>query len=112
MTRFPVPEGEQYQDTRGYPGLTRAADFIGQLGDPDHLRKSPALFYEFEEIGANARFGYKQPGDLRETYAKFYWNVVNPYIQHALRYLRLTHEGKEWITSLYSHVFAAEHDRI
>jgi hypothetical protein len=110
MTRFPVPEDDFYKDTRGYGGLVRAADFIGQLGDPNHLRKMPALFYEFEEMGINEKFGYQSPGDMREKYARFYWNVVSPYIQDALRYLRLTQEGKEWIVNLHSHVFDVEHN--
>jgi len=111
MTRFPVSDDEWYQDTKGYTGLLRAADFIGQLGDPNRLRKSPALFYEFEEIGINERYGYKTPGDLRDANAKFYWEVVSRYIQDALRYLRLTQEGKEWIASLYTNVFEVEHKR-
>jgi hypothetical protein len=110
MTRFPVPNDERHKDTRSYGGLVRAADYIGQLGDPDYMRKGPALFYEFEEIGTNARYGYKSPGDLRSTFAGFYWGVVSPYIQDALRYLHQTQEGKEWINNLYSLVFAAEHD--
>ena len=109
MTRFPAPQDERYQETRGYAGLVRASDYIGQLGDPDYLRKAPALFYEFEEIGANARHGYQSPSDLRTAFAGFYWSVVSPYIQDALRYLRQTQEGKEWIANLYSLVFAAEH---
>lgn len=111
MTRYPVPEGDAYRDTSGYPGLVRAADFIGQLGDPNYLRKIPALFYEFEETGENARIGYANPGDMRERYARFYWNSVNPYIQGALRYLRVTQEGKQWIANLHSHVFEVEHLR-
>lgn len=111
MTRFPVPDNEPYGDTKGYGGIVRAADFIGQLGDPDYLRKTPALFYEFEELGNNEKLGYKRPGDLRDSYAKFYWNVVSPLIQDALRYLRITQEGKQWINSLYAHVFTAEHTR-
>jgi hypothetical protein len=109
MTRFPAPNDERYRDTRGYGGLVRAADYIGQLGDPEYMRKSPALFYEFEEIGANERHGYKQPGDLRASFPGFYWGVVSPYIQDALVYLRQTQEGKEWIDRLYALVFAAEH---
>jgi hypothetical protein len=77
--------------------------------DGHYLRKIPALFYEFEEIGANSEFGYKNPGDMRKSYAKFYWNTVNPYIQDALRYLRVTQEGKQWIAKLHSHVFEVEH---
>ena len=109
MTRFPVPEDSAYAHTNGYGGLARAADYIGQLGDPEYRRKGPALFYEFEEIGANEKFGYKQPGDLRATFAQFYWGMVSPYIQDALRYLRQTQEGQEWIARLHSLVFAVEH---
>jgi len=112
ITRFPVPDGETYKDTKGYGGLVRAADFVGQLGDPDYLRKVPALFYEFEEIGNNEKLGYKNPGDMRDSYAKFYWKVVSPLIQDALRYLRITQEGKRWIDSLYSNVFMAEHAQV
>ena len=109
ITRFPVPDDDWYKDTKGYPGLVRAADFIGQLGDPNRPRKSPALFFEFEEIGKNEELGYKRPGDLHDSYAKFYWDVVSPYIQEALRYLRVTQEGKQWIANLYANVFGAEH---
>jgi hypothetical protein len=110
LTRFPVPEGEMYKDTKELPGLTRAADFIGQLGDPNYLRKSPALFYEFEETGSNAKYGYTHPGDLRASFAKFYYNVVSPYLKDALVYLNVTQEGKQWITNLNAHVFASERD--
>ena len=109
VTRFPPPDGEIYKDTKELGGLLRAADFIGQLGDPDNRRKAPALFYEFEEIGENTRFGYKTVGDLRNMYAKFYWKMVSPYIQDALRYLTMTEDGKQWIANMHSHVFDAEH---
>jgi hypothetical protein len=109
MTRFPVPDDDFYKDTKGYAGLVRASDFVGQLGDPSRPRKSPALFFEFEEIGSNEELGYKRPGDLHDNYAKFYWDVVSPSIQEALRYLRVTQEGKQWIANLYANVFGAEH---
>ncbi len=109
MTRFPKPASPAYDDTRGYGGLLRAADFIGQLGDPDYLRKIPALFYEFSEIGANAQYGYENPGQLRAGFASFYWNAVSPYIQDALKYLQVTQAGKQWIAYLHSHVFISEH---
>jgi len=110
MTRFPSPPDEMYKDTKVFGGLVRAADFIGQLGDPDYLRKSPALFYEFQELGLNEKLGYKAPNDLRKGYASFYWKSVNPFIQDALQYLRLTEDGKQWIANMHSHVFDAEHD--
>jgi len=109
MTRFPIPDDEFHKDTKSYAGLVRAADLIGQLGDPGYLRKIPALFYEFEELGTNAKIGYKNPEDMRKSYAKFYWNVVMPFIQEGLRYLRITQEGKQWISNLHSHVFSVEH---
>jgi hypothetical protein len=109
MTRFSVHQTELPKDSTDYPALVRAADFIGQLGDPNYLRKIPALFYEFEELGENAKMGYQTPGDMRRNYAKFFWNAVNPYIQGALAYLRVTQEGKQWVANLHSHVFAVEH---
>ena len=111
MTRFPIPDDEFHQNSSGFHGLARAADFIGQLGDPKYLRKIPALFYEFEETGANKVFGYKAPGDLRAGYDEFYWGVVSQHIQDALRYLRVTTEGKLWIANLHAHVFDAEHNK-
>ena len=109
-TRFPVPHDNDHQSTDDYPGLLRAADLIGQLASPNHMRKFPALFYEFEETGVNAALGYKNPGDLRANYPTFFWKVVTPYIQDGLRYLRGTETGKQWIANLYAHVFAMEHD--
>jgi hypothetical protein len=109
ITRYPVPDGDLYKDTCSYGGLVRAADFIGQLGDPSYLRKVPALYYEFEEIGANKRIGYKSPGHMRQNFTQFYWQEVRPYIQDALKYLQVTQEGKQWIANLHSHVFDMEH---
>ncbi|MBN2044366.1 MAG: hypothetical protein JW757_05030 [Anaerolineales bacterium] len=108
-TRFPPPDDPAYSDTSGYAGLTRAADFIGQLGDPNYLRKTPALYYEFEETNSNQSLGYTAPTDLRRSYAGFFWNIVNPYIQDAIKYLSITQNGKQWIANLYSHVFTVEH---
>lgn len=114
MTRFPVPDdGDQArQETNSYGGLLRAADFIGQLGDPNYLQKIPALFYEFEKTGSNKRMGYTSPDDMRRSFARFYWDVVSPYLKDALRYLQLTHEGKQWVANLHAHVFNVEHNRV
>ena len=109
MTRFPPPQDEKYKDTKGLGGLVRAADFVGQLGDPDYFRKTPALLYEFQELGLNEKFGYKSPHDMRKSYASFYWEQVNPYLKDALVYLRLTEDGKQWVANMHSHVFDSEH---
>ncbi|RLT39280.1 MAG: metal-dependent phosphohydrolase [Chloroflexi bacterium] len=109
MTRFPIPNDALHQQTSGYAGLVRAADFIGQLGDPGYLRKLPALYYELEEVSSESKIGYRSLDDMRYNYARFYWDVASPYIQDALNYLRVTQEGKQWIASLHSHVFDVEH---
>jgi hypothetical protein len=111
-TRFPVPSAEDPKVVTEYPGLVRAADLIGQLADPNYLRKLPRLFYEFEETGANARLGYSTPDDLRESYPKFFWQMVNDHIAGGLKYLRATQSGRQWIFNLYSHVFSEEHRQI
>jgi hypothetical protein len=108
-TRFPIPDDRDHQGTADYPGLVRAADLIGQLADPNYMRKLAALFYEFEETGTNIQLGYTTPDDLRDDYPAFYWNVVSRYIQDGLRHLRITQAGKQWIANLYSHVFTVEH---
>lgn len=110
LTRFPVPQDGDHQDTINYPGLVRAADLIGQLSDPRYLKKIGALFYEFEETGTNKHLGYRHPGDLRENYPKFYWKGVYPYIKDGLRYLSLTQQGQQVMANLYSNVFVVEHD--
>ena len=108
-TRFPVPEDEEHTNTADYPGLLRAADLIGQLADINYLCRTSALFAEFRETGASDKLGYRTPDDLRAAYPAFFWKAVCPYIGDALRYLRVTQEGKQWIANLYAHVFSEEH---
>jgi hypothetical protein len=108
-TRFPVPELEQHTSTSDYPGLLRAADLIGQLADINYPRKTSALFAEFRETGVSAKLGYQSAEDLRNAYPAFFWQAVHPFIGDALRYLRVTQEGKQWIANLYAHVFSEEH---
>ena len=109
-TRFPYSEAPEDPDINEEAGLLRAADLIGQLGDPHYLRKANALYYEFDEIGLNRQFGYDLPADLIDKYPQFYWGKVSPYIQEAIRYLNLTASGRQWINGLYANVFRAEHD--
>jgi hypothetical protein len=107
-TRFPPPPGGDSGNEEG--SLVRAADLIGQLGDPHYLRKANALYYEFEEVGMNRQLGYNSPADLTDLYPQFYYNGVAPHIQTAIRYLNVTSSGRQWIASLYSNVFRAERD--
>jgi hypothetical protein len=110
LTRFPVPAAEDHQETTDFPGLVRAADLIGQLSDPRYLNKIPALFYEFEETGTNAKLGYTNPGDLRRNYPGFYWSQVYPYIKGALPHLSVSQTGKMITANLYANVFVVEHE--
>ena len=111
LTRFPVPEDDDYAATDTEAGLVRAGDLIGQLGDPLYPRKLNALYYEFVETGVHERLGYSSPADLVEHYPQFYWSKIERYIGDALRFLEMTMEGKQWIANLYCHIFAIEHDR-
>ena len=109
LTRFPVPEGDDYADTASEPALVRAADLIGQLGDPNHARKLNALYHEFAEIGIATQLGYRSPADLAEQYPRFFWSKVEPYLTTALAHLERTVSGKAWIAYLYARVFVEEH---
>ena len=111
LTRFPVPNDEDHAATDTEAGLVRAADLIGQLGDPLYLRKLNALYHEFAETGVNEKLDYHSPADLVDCYPRFYWSKVERYIGDALRYLEMTIEGKQWIATLYCHIFVIEHDR-
>jgi hypothetical protein len=104
LTRFPVPPNEEYQCTRDYPGLARAADLIGQLSDPCYLQKITDLFEEFEEIGTNDLLGYHHPKDLLSGLPNFYRNQVHPYIPEAVQYLEVTPEGRQILANLYTNV--------
>jgi len=108
-TRFPGdhPPGAEIEEEAG---LLRAADLIGQLGDPHYIRKANALYHEFEEAGLNRQLGYDNPADLVDKYPQFYWNSVAPHVQTAIRYLNVTASGRQWIANLYSNVFRAERD--
>lgn len=112
LTSFPVPDKKDSEETKTFPGLIRAADLIGQLSDPRYLKKIVALYWEFEEIGVNKKFGFKSPEELRSNYPRFYWESTHQYIKDALRYLSLSQFGKQIIANLYSHIFVVEHKMV
>jgi hypothetical protein len=106
-TRFPPQEGHAFGEEAA---IVRAADFIGQLGDPNYIRKANALYHEFEEVGMNRQLGYDSPADIVNRYPQFYFNCVAPHIQTEIRYLNMTSSGRQWIASLYGNVFRAERE--
>ena len=108
-TRFPprlAEDGEEAEEA----SIVRAADLIGQLGDPNYLRKANALYCEFQEAGVNRQHGYESPSDIVERYPQFYWNSIAPHIQTGIRYLNATASGRQWIANLYGNVFRAERE--
>ena len=109
-TRFPVPTEEDAQESTDFPGLIRSADLIGQLADPQYMRKISALFAEFRETGQAAKMGYTTAADLRQGYPLFFWEVVTPFITEGIRFLRRTQEGQSWAANLYANVFTEEHE--
>lgn len=106
-TRFPPRQDQQWDQEAS---IVRAADFIGQLGDPNYIRKANALYHEFEEVGMNRQLGYDSPADIVNRYPQFYWNCVAPHIQTEIRYLNMTSSGRQWVGSLYGNVFRAERE--
>ena len=110
-TRFPYVASSSNDELNEEEGLLlRAADLIGQLGDPNYLKKANALFYEFEEVGMNKTLGYETPADVVYKYPQFYWKNVAPQIDMAIRYLNVTSSGRQWIANLHSNVFRAERE--
>ena len=115
-TEFPVPKHRLIENidakTIEMSTLVTSADLIGQLADPSYYRKIPALYYEFEETGANFRLGYSRPADLKKSYPAFFYNYVRPHISKALEYLNTTNDGRSWTSNLNFHVFCEEHRAI
>jgi hypothetical protein len=109
-TRFPPGDPVEGGDHGEEASIVRAADLIGQLGDPNYIRKANALYHEFEEVGMNRQLGYDSPADIVDRYPQFYWNSVSPHIQTAIGYLNMTSSGRQWIANLYANIFRAERD--
>ena len=111
LTRFPVPDDDDHRETDTEAAFVRAADLIGQLGDPLYPRKLNALYHEFAEIGVNAALGYADPADVADHYPRFFWSKVEPFLGDAVHALGMTVEGRQWLANLYSHVCVIEHGR-
>lgn len=108
QTRFFVLENNG-ENAANDSSLVRGAGLIGQLSNPQYLQRIGALFYELEESGAAKVLGYRHPGDLLQSYSKYYWTGIYPHIRESLGYLQLTQEGKQIVASLYANVFRMEH---
>lgn len=103
-TRFPVPDGPFWAETDTLRALVRAADLLGQLGDPCYLHKIPALFAEFQETGAHHRQGIADADAMRAAFPEFFETQVRPWVSDALDLLEVTEEGRRWIDGLRDHL--------
>ena len=107
FTRFPVvPAADANDNEDGM--LVRAADLIGQLGDPHYLRKANALYYEFEEVEQATRL-YFAGRSHRSLSAFFLEQHIAPHSkcdQLPQRYVERTVLD----CKLYSNVFCAERE--
>ncbi|MEM9620423.1 MAG: metal-dependent phosphohydrolase [Pseudomonadota bacterium] len=110
MTRFPVPHEGAYQQTDSLAGLVRAADLIGQMGDPQYLQKLSRLYAEFVETGEAERLGFDHAGALRSGFPEFFYAQVHPFIGAGITYLKRTWEGHQWIANLYHHLHMNQAD--
>ena len=104
MTRFPVPADPSYAGVTSLAGLVRAADLIGQMGDPLYGQKLARLFAELSETGEASRLGYANVGEMRRQFPTFFYNQVFPYITEGLRLLHKTQEGRQWEANLHNQV--------
>jgi hypothetical protein len=82
----------------------RAADLIGQMGDPNYVSKLSSLFVEFKENGEADRLGFANVAELRADSQAFFSAQISPYLPQALRLLRATDEGRAWVVSLYENI--------
>jgi len=103
-TRFPVTESAAKKGFDQLDSMVRAADLIGQLADPQYLRKMPALYYELREIGKLEEMGYSNPEQMRRAYSAFYRKFIQPYLFQALEFLQMTKKGRAWAAALDSHI--------
>jgi hypothetical protein len=85
--------------------LMRAADFIGQLGDPRYLQKANALYREFADTGVNQKFGCTSAAHLLDLYPQFDFKSLSTHLRSAIRYLNVTSSGRRRIDS---NIFRAE----
>jgi hypothetical protein len=103
-TRFPVPATAAHHICDDYPGLVRAADLIGQLGDTQYLAKIPRLYKEFVACRSPLLEHYRQPSDMVDLYPSFFETQVDQFIQEGLRYLSCSVEGRKVVRQLYRNV--------
>jgi len=107
--RFPVDPAQH--DNGGWPGLLRAAHLIGACGAPNLMIRMTALVLEYKEAGLLTQLNCNNAADFRRLYPDtIYRGMILPVIGPALRYLRETQEGQQWVANMHAHLLAEKHD--
>jgi hypothetical protein len=101
-TRFPPPPEvrETPRSRHSWPDMVRAADLIGQLADPNYLRKLPALYEEFLECGTADVMGLKNYRGLLQQFPNFVSQMIRPLVGEGFVALGAAPNGQRWIESL------------
>lgn len=107
-TRFP-PSNQVNLETTNYPGLLRAAHFIGAVADPNFMVKLKPLYLELQEAGITNQLGYTSVADLRAGYPPLYWNILHPFARDGAEYLKYTANGRQWLANMHAQLLAEEH---
>ncbi len=108
ITLFPVSRSAQEQPVGIIPALVRAADLLGQMADPQYLKKLPRLYAEFVETGEAERQNFANPGELRARFPEFFESQVRPFVSEGLRSLGRIQDGQQWLANLYHHLHTSE----
>ncbi|SLN55949.1 hypothetical protein [Oceanibacterium hippocampi] len=107
-TRFP-PLPDRNLDTMSFPGLLRAAHYIGAIADLHFHQRMTPLFLELDECGLARDLGYHSVADLREKYPTLFWTTLHPLVADGMRLLSHTGQGRRWISILHANVMIEEH---
>ena len=101
----------EVEDIDEEAALFRAADLIGQLGDPHYIRKSNALYLRVRRVWTEPPARLRKPGRSRQQVSAILLEQRSPYIvQTAIRHLQVTASGRQWVANLHSNIFRAERD--
>ena len=99
---------EPRRRARPETGRVRAADLVGQLGDPHYLRKTNALFHEFAETGLNEQLGFSTPADLVGALPGILLGPGRKPDRAGGPPPQCNYGGRRWIAHLHANVFGAE----
>jgi len=102
-SRFPPLPGRNLE-TGSYPGLLRAAIYIGAVADPHFLLKMRRIFLQATESGVADQLGYPTPEEFFTAYTTVFWSILYPLIIDGMELLKYTGEGRGWLANMHAHL--------